>query len=187
MNRCCCPARATGRLPGGGQGGGPQRDSGSPSFDVYFFFLESLLLPGTGGRSPARRGAGGERGLTPLHPPHPPTPRNPGTRKVSFSANSTPPAARRVGRRREPSRPFGAGDVRACSGAPSALRASGIAFAPAPRCIVGKMRGRPRLGRNCGQISGRGREQRRGEESNGQGTRPDSFFALPHAVRAFHL
>ena len=146
MNRCYCPARAAGRLPGEGQG---------------------------------------VRGVLPLYTPR--TPRNPGTRKVSFPANSPPSAARRVGRRREPSRPFGAGDVRACSGAPSALRASGIAFAPAPRCIVGKMRGRPRLGRSRGQISGRGREQRRGEESNGQGTRPDSFFALPHVVRAFHL
>ena len=72
MNRCCCPARAAGRLPGGGQGGGPQRDSGSPSFDVYFFFPESLLLPGAGGGSPARRGAGGERGGCPSTPPTPP-------------------------------------------------------------------------------------------------------------------
>ncbi len=119
MNRCCCPARAAGRLPGGGQG---------------------------------------VRGVLPLYTPHTPrTPRNPGTRKVSFLTNSPPSAARRVGRRREPSRPFGAGDVRACSGAPSALRASGIAFAPAPRCVVGKNEGRPSLGINRGKIRGRGR------------------------------
>ena len=119
MNRCYCPARAAGRLPGEGQG---------------------------------------VRGVLPLYTPHTPrTPRNPGTRKVSFSANSPPSAARRVGRRREPSRPFGAGDVRACSGAPSALRASGIAFAPAPRCLVGGNEGRPSLGINRGKIRGRGR------------------------------
>ena len=126
MNRCYCPARAAGRLPGEGQG---------------------------------------VRGVLPLYTPR--TPRNPGTRKVSFPANSPPSAARRVGRRREPSRPFGAGDVRACSGAPSALRASGIAFAPAPRCIVGGNEGRPSLGRNSGKIRGRrkgGRRQR--EKSN---------------------
>ena len=111
-------------------------------------------MPGAGGRSPARRGAGGERGLTPLHPPHPPTPRNPGTRKVSFPANSPPPAARCKGHRRGPSRPFGPGDVRACSGAPSALRASGIAFAPAPRCIIGgNEESGPRWGGNNGEKS----------------------------------
>ena len=34
----------------------------------------SRLLPGAGGRSPARRGAWGERGKSPLHPLHPRTP-----------------------------------------------------------------------------------------------------------------
>ena len=138
QNSCSCPARAAGRLPGGGQG---------------------------------------VRGVLPLYTPHTPrTPRNPGTRKVSFSANSLPPAARRVGRRREPSRPFGAGDVRACSGAPSALRASGIAFAPASRCLVGGNEGRPSLGRNRGKIRGRGRGRagatvkvNGGPDSGGQG------------------
>ena len=110
------------------------------------------------------------RGVLPLYTPHTPrTPRNPGTRKVSFLANSPPSAARRVGHRREPSRPFGAGDVRACSGAPSALRASGIAFAPAPRCIVGGNEGRPSLGINRGKIRGRrrGGQGRRGRSTGG--------------------
>ncbi len=153
LNRCYCPARAAGRLPGEGQG---------------------------------------VRGVLPLYTPHTPrTPRNPGTRNVSSLANSPPSAARRVGRRREPSRPFGAGDVRACSGAPSALRASGIAFAPAPRCIVGGNEGRPSLGRNRGEIRGRGRGRAGGAAFVRQGRRRKSteamrvrelrrlFFALP--------
>ena len=126
-----------------------------------------------------------------LHPPHPPTPRNPGTRKASFQSDSPPPAARRKGHRREPSRPFGAGDVRACSGAPSALRASGIAFAPASRCLVGGNEGRPSLGRNRGKIRGRGRGRAGGAAFVRQGRRRKSteamrvrelrrlFFALP--------
>ena len=48
----------------------------------FFFFPELRLLPGVGGRSPARRGAWGERG-SPLHPLHPRTPLFAGTRKLS--------------------------------------------------------------------------------------------------------
>ena len=100
----------------------------------------SRLLPGAGGGSPARRGAWGERGKSPLHPLHPRTPLFAGTRNLSLESGCTPSAACRAGRRREPSRPFRPGDVRACCGAPSALRAFGIAFAPATRCISGKGR-----------------------------------------------
>ena len=129
------------------------------------------LLPGMGGRSPARRGAGGERGKSrPLIgwgaaralrkkrgfslclgadvcsrsrqsvsffkgntlPPAPPYSPFAITRRVSFLLDCTPSAACRMGHRRGPSPACGRGDVRACCGAPSALRASGIAFAPAP-------------------------------------------------------
>ena len=99
---------------------------------LLFFFLASRLLPGAGGRSPARRGAWGERGCCPSTPPAPPY------SPFCGNAKAVPLAGlylvRRVsrGHRREPSRPFRPGDVRACCGAPSALRASGIAFAPAP-------------------------------------------------------
>ena len=91
----------------------------------------SRLLPGAGGRSPARRGAWGERGKSPLHPLHPRTPLCAGTRNLSLELGRPPSAACRMGHRREPSPACGRGDVRACCGAPSALRASGIAFAPA--------------------------------------------------------
>ena len=81
-------------------------------------------LPGAG------HGVRGEN--SPLHPLHPRTPLCAGTRNLSPESGCTPPAAWRAGHRREPSRPFRPGDVRACCGAPSALRAYGIAFAPAP-------------------------------------------------------
>ena len=128
VNCGCCPERAAGRLPGAGQ-----RVRGRPFYyGILFFFLVWRLLPGAGGRSPARRGAWGERGGCPSTPPAPPY------SPFCGNAKAVPLAGlylvRRVsrGRRREPSRPFRPGDVRACCGAPSALRASGIAFAPAP-------------------------------------------------------
>ena len=104
-------------------------------------FPELRLLPGAGGRSPARRGAWGERGGRPSTPPAPPYSPFAVTRKLSLELGCTPSAACRAGRRRGPSRPFRPGDVRACCGAPSALRASGIAFAPATRCIGGRGEG----------------------------------------------
>ena len=70
----------------------------------------------------------GEAPSTPHAPPYSPFAV---TRRVSLLSDCTPSAACRAGHRREPSRPCGPGDVRACFGAPSALRASGIAFAPA--------------------------------------------------------
>ena len=98
----------------------------------FFFYPEWRLLPGAGGRSPARRGAWGERGGCPSTPPAPPYSPLGGNAESVFFIGLYP--VRRVsrGRRREPSRPFRPGDVRACCGAPSALRAHGIAFAPAP-------------------------------------------------------
>ena len=84
------------------------------------------LLPGAGGGSPARRGAGGERG-PPLHPR---TPLCAGTRNLSLEPDCTPSAACRIGHRREPSRPFRPGDVRACFGAPSALGRPGSPSRP---------------------------------------------------------
>ena len=98
-------------------------------------------LPATAGHCgccPARAagrlpGAGhGVRGVPPLHPLHPRTPLCAETRNLSLESGRTPSAACRMGHRREPSPACGRGDVRACCGAPSALRASGIAFAPAP-------------------------------------------------------
>ena len=117
--------------------GGSARRTVFSSFCVSFLFSFSSTL--NGGCCPERAagrlpGAGhGVRGATaPLHPLHPRTPRLAVTRRVSFLSDCTLSAACRVGRRREPSRPFRPGDVRACCGAPSALRAHGIAFAPAP-------------------------------------------------------
>ena len=101
----------------------------------------SFCLPSSSlacGCCPARAvgrlpGAGhGVRGVPPLHPLHPRTPLCAGTRNLSLELGCTPSAACRVGHRREPSPACGRGDVRACCGAPSALRAHGIAFAPAP-------------------------------------------------------
>ena len=83
------------------------------------------------GRLPGE-GHGVRGAAAPLHPLHPRTPPSAGAWKESLKLDSTPPAACRVGHRRGPSRPFRPGDVRACCGAPSALRAHGIAFAPAP-------------------------------------------------------
>ena len=117
VNCGCCPAWAAGRLPGAGQ-----RVRGRPFYyGILFFFLVWRLLPGAGGRSPARRGAWGERGGCPSTPPAPPY------SPFCGNAKAVPLAGlylvRRVsrGRRREPSRPFRPGDVRACCGAPSAL------------------------------------------------------------------
>ena len=93
-----------------------------------------------GGGSPARRGAWGERG-PPLHPLHPCTPLFAVTREnLCYRTIPRPPrVARGVG-------------------APSALRASGIAFAPATRCISRKgRRGRPLPGGSGGgKMAGRG-------------------------------
>ena len=84
----------------------------------------SRLLPGA---------VHGVRGaVAPLHPLHPRTPLCAGTRNLSPESGCTPPAAWRAGVGADITRPFRPGDVRACCGAPSALRASGIAFAPAP-------------------------------------------------------
>ena len=102
------------------------------SYSVFFLSSSACgCCPAwAAGRLP---GAGhGVRGVPPLHPLHPRTPRLAVTRKLSLSLDCTSPAACRVGRRREPSPACGRGDVRACFGAPSALRASGIASAPAP-------------------------------------------------------
>ena len=100
-------------------------------FTRYIGGLGLRLLPGTGGGSPARRGAWGERGRRPSTPPAPPySPFCGNAKAVSLMGQYL---ARRVSRgasaRTFPALP---GDVRACCGAPSALRASGIAFAPAP-------------------------------------------------------
>ena len=102
---------------------------GARDFSLFFALR---LLPGMGGGSPARRGAWGERGCGPSTPPAPPYSPFAVTRRVSFLSDYTPSAACRAGHRREPSPACGRGDVRACCGAPSALRAHGIAFAPAP-------------------------------------------------------
>ena len=113
-------------------GGGTARLSGELFFLFFVFsFSEWRLLPGMGGRSPARRGAWGERGR-PLYTPCTPVLPFWGNAESVFFIGLYP--VRRVsrGRRREPSPACGRGDVRACCGAPSALRASGIAFAPAP-------------------------------------------------------
>ena len=51
-------------------GGGTARLSGELFFLFFVFsFSEWRLLPGMGGRSPARRGAWGERGILPLYTP----------------------------------------------------------------------------------------------------------------------
>ena len=102
------------------------------SYSVFFLSSSACgCCPAwAAGRLP---GAGhGVRGVPPLHPLHPRTPRLAVTRKLSLSLDCTSPAACRAGHRREPSPACGRGDVRACFGAPSALRASGIASAPAP-------------------------------------------------------
>ena len=102
------------------------------SYSVFFLSSSACgCCPAwAAGRLP---GAGhGVRGVPPLHPLHPRTPRLAVTRKLSLSLDCTSPAACRVGHRREPSPACGRGDVRACFGAPSALRAHGIASAPAP-------------------------------------------------------
>ena len=111
-----------------------KRTSSKLSFEAVsclFFYRVLRLLPGMGGGSPARRGAWGERG-SPSTPPAPPY--SPFCGSVEGVSLVELYPARRVslGRRREPSRLFRPGDVRACCGAPSALRATGIAFAPAP-------------------------------------------------------
>ena len=101
---------------------------------LHFLSSPALrLLPGAGGRSPPRRGAWGERGRRPSTPPAPPYSPFCGNAKIVSLAGLYP--VRRVSRgasaRTFPG-PMGRGDVRACCGAPFALRASGIAFAPAP-------------------------------------------------------
>ena len=125
-------------------------------FTRYIGGLGLRLLPGTGGGSPARRGAWGERGRRPSTPPAPPySPFCGNAKAVSLMGQYL---ARRVSRgasartfpalpgdvRAASARTFPAlpGDVRACCGAPSALRAHGIAFAPAPS--LRRCRGRRR-------------------------------------------
>ena len=133
---------------------------------------ELRLLPGAGGGSPARRGAWGERGGCPSTPPAPPYSPFCGSAKAVSLAGLY--LVRRVsrGRRREPSRPFRPGDVRACCGAPFALRASGIAFAPAPSLQQRqRRRGCPAGGRQ-GMSDGQG-EHRRRQGGNSCGRRWD--------------
>ena len=129
LHRGCCPIRAADRLPGAGHGvrGGKGGLRGLFSSSLH----RGCCPERAAGRLP---GAGhGVRGAAaPLHPLHPRTPLCAGTRNLSLLLDCTPSAACRMGHRREPSPACGRGDVRACFGAPSALRASGIAFAPAP-------------------------------------------------------
>ena len=150
------------------------------SFFLPFFFLGLRLLPGVGGRSPARRGAWGERGGCPSTPPAPPYSPFYGSAKAVSLAGLY--LVRRVsrGRRREPSRPFRPGDVRACCGAPSALRAHGIAFAPAPSLHQRRGRRRGALSGNEGRMtSGRneaGRQFQRGKLACAVVPGGESFF-----------
>ena len=96
----------------------------------------------------------------------------------------TPPAACRAGRRRGPSPACGRGDVRACFGAPSALRAYGIAFAPAPSlhqeqgaegvtlpevCHSGKITGVTLPGGNRRRTADKGKHQAAAEAGNRRG------------------
>ena len=130
----CCPAWAAGRLPGAGHGvrGGKGGLRGLFSSSLH----RGCCPERAAGRLP---GAGhGVRGVPPLHPLHPRTPRLAVTWKLSLESGCTLSAACRMGHRREPSPACGRGDVRACFGAPSALRASGIAFAPAPSLHQGE-------------------------------------------------
>ena len=124
------------------------------SFSFFFPSLDCGCCPArAAGRLPgAGHGVRGEK--SPLHPLHPRTPLFAVTRNLSLESGRTPPAACRVGRRREPSPACGRGDVRACSGAPSALRASEIAFAPAPALHQSR-------GRRGSRIRQRGAEGRR--------------------------
>ena len=139
------------------------KDSVQLSFEAasfLFFYRVLRLLPGMGGGSPARRGAWGERG-SPSTPPAPPY--SPFCGSVEGVSLVELYPARRVslGRRREPSRPFRPGDVRACCGAPSARRAPGIAFAPAPSLRQSKGRKWNRFGRRQKKADGQ-RKHRRG-------------------------
>ncbi len=119
--RVACPAR--------GMGG-----EGRSFYSVLLFSCLVLrLLPGMGGRSPARRGAWGERGKFPSTPPAPPySPFCGNAEGVSFMRLYPVRRVSRGASARTFPGPMGRGDVRACCGAPFALRASGIAFAPAP-------------------------------------------------------
>ena len=144
----------------------------------FFFYLVLRLLPGTGGGSPARRGAWGERGDCPSTPPAPPYSPLGGNAESVFFIGLYP--VRRVsrGRRREPSPACGRGDVRACCGAPSALRASGIAFAPAPS--LHQRRGR--RGKLCraavlSENDGQGWAGRRLQRETGGGAVPEGSYS----------
>ena len=99
----------------------------------------SRLLPGADGGSPARRGAWGER-ENPLYTPCTPVPPIVGNAKLFLGRTVPHPPRVAWGIGANLPGPVGPGDVRACCGAPSALRAHGIAFAPATRCISGKGR-----------------------------------------------
>ena len=131
-------------------------------------------------------GAGhGVRGAAaPLHPLHPRTPRLAVTWKLSLESGCTLSAACRMGHRREPSPACGRGDVRACFGAPSALRAYGIAFAPAPSlhqeqgaegvtlpevCHSGKITGVTLPGGNRRRTADKGKHQAAAEAGNRRG------------------
>ena len=93
-----------------------------------------------------------------LHPMHPRTPRFSVTRKLFLGLGCPPSAACRMGHRREPSPACGRGDVRACCGAPSALRASGAPLRP--QHAASAARG------GMGDLAGRQwRRKARGQES----------------------
>ena len=132
----------------------------TPSF--VLLFPELQLLPGAGGRSPARRGAWGERGI-PLYTPS--TPYSPffGNAKIVSLIGLYP--VRRVSRGAS-ARTFPAlwpGDVRACCGAASPPRASGVAIAPrlfAPAAALRPPFGRPGSpSRPCHAASAMGAER----------------------------
>ena len=147
INLCYCPA-----------GGRRESAKGAGSLLYYlFFFPESLLLPGAGSGSPPRRGAGGERGRSPSTPPTPPYSPQSGYAKRVLSGKQSPARRAAQGASARTFPPLRAGRC------PRLLRrsvrppASGIAFAPAPCCIIGGNEERPSLGREQrGKTNGRG-------------------------------
>ena len=132
LHRGCCPAWAAGRLPGAGHGvrGVSYPLSGCNAARALRKKRGFSLCLGADVCSRSRQSVSFFKGNT--LPPAPPYSPFAATRRVSFLLDCTPAAACRMGHRRGPSPACGRGDVRACCGAPSALRASGIAFAPAP-------------------------------------------------------
>ena len=170
-------------------------------YSRIFFFLVWRLLPGMGGGSPARRGAWGERGNSPLHPLHPRTPLFAVTRKASLELTVPRPPRVAWGVGANLPRP-----VAGVMSAPAlALRPPsgrpGSPSRPRQRCIRAgggggsciRQRGAEDRRRRCGRAAvsageigrvrlcraaGRGRRRRAGEERHLLRSRVPSFFFM---------